>query len=220
MIDAFSKRVLTRRPSINYIAPRSVDTIPDPSPAEAPTEKPQRIEQLAKSFENLNTAALAVEAQIAERAKDVVLDLDLDNPEDFVTAQAVARVFPDCAEELIPGVQVCKQITFAQYNACMQDLKAHGKEVGQQNQVPATTPDSRINFGGLDQDRRPEMNKMSSILPPVPIPAYLLTTIPLLFQMLQPLRSMYVNSKIIGHTHNEFAVPGAPTGPGLPVNPL
>lgn len=221
MIDSLSKQILNRKPNIRFIKPKSLDTIPIPSPAKPVTEKAQKIDQLIKGFKNLDIAAAAVEDLIAARAKDVELDLDLNAPEDFVVAQASARLFPDLAEELMPGVMVVKKITFDMYKQSMQQLKAHGKQVGQQNQMPAVNPSlSKTDFGGLGKDRRPEVNKMSMIMPPVPIPAYLITTIPLLFMMLHPLRMAYTNSKIAGHIHNIIAPsPATPVGPGIPVNP-
>lgn len=227
MLDAFSKEILNRRPNIQFISPRSIDTIPEPSPSIPDLEKSQRIQQLVNGLNNLNTAAEAAEDLIAERAKDVTLLLDLDDPEDFATAQAAARLFPDDAKEIpdLPGIRVVCEITFPMYRQCMGDLKEHGKIAGQRNQVPEASPNpKKTDFGGLEQDRRPQMNNMSVIIPPVPIPAYLIATIPLLFLMLHPLRSQYVNSKIVGHTHTvttavAAAVGSGITAPGVPVNP-
>lgn len=208
---------------IQFVGPRSVDTIPEPSPSTPPIETPERIQQLIDGFTNLNKAAVIAEQLIADRAKDVVLTLNPDNPEEFATAQAAARLFPDCAKELpnLSGIKVCTEITFPMYRKCMSDLKAHGKDAGQRNQIPAVNPGPETNFGGAGEDRRPELNQMSIIIPPVPIPAYLIATIPLMFLMLHPLRSLYVNSKIAGHIHNVTTpAPGSPVGPGIPVNPV
>ena len=222
MLDAFSKRVLNRRPNIQFVSPRSVDTVPDPSPATPSLEVPERVQQLITGFENLDKAAEAAENLIAERAKEVTLQLNLDDPQDFSVAQAAARLFPDAAKEIegLPGVRVVKEITFDMYRACTQDLKNHGKTAGQRNQIPAVNPGAKTDFGGVTKDRRPELNAMSVIIPPVPIPAYLIATIPLLFLMLHPLRMLYTNTKVVGHIHNVITpVPGTPVGPGIPVNP-
>jgi len=222
MLDAFSKQILNRRPNITFVGPRSIETIPEPSPAVENLEQPQRIQQLIDGFTNLNTAAELAEDLIAERAKEVTLQLDLDDPEDFATAQAAARQFPELAEDIpdLPGVRVVSTITFPMYQACMQDLKKHGKEMGQKNQIPAVVPGPKTDFGGIEADSRPQLNGSSVIIPPVPIPAYLIATIPLLFLMLHPLRLLYTNTKVVGHIHNVVApIPGTPVGPGIPVNP-
>lgn len=216
-MDAFSKKILNRRPEIIFVRPKSVDTIPTPSSSRPAMKKQQQVEELIKGFENLNTAAQVVEEIIAERARDVVLSLDISNPEDFAVAQAVARQFPEKAKEVpgLPGVNVVTEITFPMYHHCIICLKDHGQQVGQQNQMQQVSPSlSKADFGGLGQDRRPELNKMSMIMPPVNIPAYLIATIPLLFLMLHPLRMLYTNTKIVGHTH----LPPI-GGPGVPVNP-
>lgn len=219
MVDSVSRDILNRRPTINYIRPKSIDTIPDPSPAKLADPKSTRVNQLIDGFKNLNKAAELVEELIADRAKGVELELDLDNPEDFVTAQAVARLFPDLAVDLMPGVPVVRKLTFPMYKQAMDQLKAHGKLVGQQNQMPEVTPDlTKTDFGGLTEDRRPEVNKMSMIMPPVPIPAYLVFTIPLLFMMLHPLRRAYTDLKIIGHIHATSGASQVPTSAGVPVN--
>lgn len=214
MLDAFSRRLLNRRPKIEYVGPRSTETIPEPA-EDTPLPKSKRVESLVKGFENLEKAAEEVEVLIASRAKNEILGLDFTLPEDFAAGQAAARLFPDSAVEIQPGIFVVEEITFDMYNACMQDLKDHGKTVGQQNQLQEVNPDlNKVDFGGLGMDRRPELNNMSLLIPPVPIPAYLLATIPLLFGMLFPLISLYTNSKVIGHTH----LPPV-GGPGVPVVP-
>lgn len=214
MLDAFSRRLLNQRPKIEFIGPKSTETIPEPS-TDIPLSKPKRIDALVKGFQNLEKAAEEVEELISRRASNEVLGLDFSVPEDFAAGQAAARLFPDKATEIQPGVFLVEEITFDMYRACMQDLKEHGKTVGQQNQMQEITPSlNKVDFGGLGMDRRPELNNMSLLIPPVPIPAYLLATIPLLFGMLFPLISLYTNSKIIGHTH----VPPV-GGPGVPVVP-
>lgn len=219
-MDSLTNKLLNKKPVIRYVSPRSRKTIPDPSPQLQP--KLDKIQEIIRTFQAISETSALLEDQIAARASEVVLELDLDNPEDFVVAQATARQFPEAAVEVpgINGLSVVTKLTFPMYQKAIGELKAHGKKVGQQNQLPIPDTGLKTDFGGKDKDRRPESNKMSQIMPPVPIPAYLIATIPMLFNMLHPLRSAYVNSKVVGHTHNIVAPsPGTPTGPGLPVNP-
>jgi hypothetical protein len=219
MLDPFSRDLLNRRPSIRYISPPSEDVILEPQPEEEP-EVPERVATVVSSFDAIEAAAEAVETAIADRAQNVTLELDLTNPEDFVAAQAAARVFPDLAEEVTEGVSVVKAITFDMYHQCIKAVKEHGKEKGKSNQIPAVTPDiTKTDFGGLGLDRRPELNPMSIPFAPIDLLAYITTTVPLLFGMLFPLIQLYVKASVIGHSHNQSVPPGPPTGPGIPVIP-
>lgn len=225
MLDAFSKALLNRRPKIQFVGPRSVDTIPEPSPSVSELKKTERVQQLISGLKNLNIAAELTEDLIAKRAKDVTLALNLDDPEDFATAQAAARCFPDQAQEIpnLPGIKVVTEITFLMYRNCMTEMKNHGKTVGQQNQIPSASIGPKTNFGGLGLDRRPQVNSMGMVMPPISIPAFMIAAIPLLFLMTHPLRQAYVNSKIIGHTHPVVIPPvlvPIPSGPGIPVLPI
>lgn len=220
MLDPFSRDILNRRPNIQYVSPPSEDVIPEPQPDPEPT-KSERVEKLVNSFAAIEQTALVVENAIADRAKGVVMDLDLTNPEDFVAAQAAARIFPDAAEEVAEGVIVVKQLTFAMYHNCIKAMKEHGKERGKSNQIPAINPSmTKTDFGGMGLDRRPELNTMSIPFAPIDLLSYITSTIPLLFGMLFPLIQIYVKTSIVGHSHNVVApVPGVPVGPGLPVVP-
>lgn len=219
MLDPHSRRLLNRRPTIKYVSPPSGDVIPEPQPApEDP--KSERVQRVIKSLEAIEKASEVVEDAIAQRANKVTLKLNFNNPEDFVAGQAAARLFPDKAVEISDGVSVVPEITFDMYHQCIKAMKAHGKERGKANQIPGVIPDlTKTDFGGLGQDRRPDLNAMSIPFAPVDLIAYITAGIPLLFGMLFPLIQLYVKSSIVGHTHNQVVPPGVPTGPGLPVIP-
>jgi hypothetical protein len=218
MLDPFSRDILNRRPNIQYISPPSEDVIPEPQPDAEPS-KPERVQRLVNSFRAIEQAALAVEDAIAKRAKDVTMELNLSNPEDFVAAQAAGRLFPDAAEEVTDGVKVVKTLTYDMYHQCIKAMKEHGKERGKNNQIPAVAPSmTKTDFGGLGMDRRPELNNMSIPFAPIDLLSYITATIPLLFGMLFPLIQIYVKTSIVGHTHIATA-PGAPTLVGVPVVP-
>lgn len=218
MLDQNTRLVLQRRPKIEYIVPRSTDVIPETSVAPA-EDKRDRLTTVLQSLENIENTALLLERQVAQRAKDVEVELDLTNPEDFTTAQAAARIFPDRAVEIQPGLKIVKKITFDMYSSCVQHMKDHGKERGKSNQIFATDPVDRSKFGGQEMDRRPELNRMSVPFVPIDLGAYTAAVVPLVFSLLYPLVSLYVNTKILGHTHNTLSV-GSPTGPGVAVNAL
>ena len=218
MLDPYSRRLLNRRPNIKYVSPPSEDVIPDPQPA-AETPKSERVDRVMKSLNAIEKASEVVEEAIAARAESITLKLDMSNPEDFVAAQAAARIFPDKAVEITDGVSIVPEITFDMYHQCVKALKAHGKERGKHNQIPGVIPDmTKTNFGGLGADRRPDLNAMSIPFAPVDLIAYITAGIPLLFSMLFPLIQLYVKTSIVGHTHIATA-PGAPTLVGVPVTP-
>lgn len=225
-MNPISREILDRRPNISYIAPRSTETVREFSPQKSQkvVTLPERVSKLIQGFKNVEVLAEAVEKEIQKKAKDVKVKLNAANPEDFVTMQAAARLFPDKAKEIQPGISVVDEITFDMYNECVQCLKAHGKEHGKANQIgPAAQKmqfplPTKTDFGGLGQDRRPELNPMSVPVAPIDILSYTVATIPILFGMLYPLIALYVKTSIIGHTHNSTA-PGAPTGPGIPLTP-
>jgi len=51
MIDTFSRGVLNRRPDIRFVGPRSIDTIPEPSPADL--RPPDLIQPFACPFSGI-----------------------------------------------------------------------------------------------------------------------------------------------------------------------
>jgi len=220
-MDPFSRSILNNRPEITFISPESVDTIPEPSPAQKPDAHVNRIEKLIEGLKNVAKTAEVVEEAIAERAKDIVMKLDLSDPEHFNMAQAAARMFPDKAlpateEQPFPLVE---EITFPMFRHCLTNLKDHGTAVAKQNQLPKVDiSPKKVDFGDMGSDRRPSINPMTQIMAPLPIPLFMLAIIPIVFGLLFPLISLYTNIKIVGHTHVAIA-PGAPTSPGVPLVP-
>lgn len=222
-MDFVSRDILSRRPNISYIAPRSTETVREFT-SEQTTSPPERINSIVQGLKNVEALAEAVEGEIQKKAKGVKVKLNPALPEDFITMQAVARLYPELAKEIQPGIKVVDEITFDMYNDCIQKLKAHGKEKGKSNQIALAASKTgfpainQTSFGGQGQDRRPELNSMSVPIAPIDILSYISSSVPLLFAMLYPLISLYVKTSVVGHTHNVTA-PGAPSGPGIPVVP-
>ena len=225
-ISSSAKSILSRRPNITFVAPRSGLTIPEPQRnTTPPTPKEQRVSQLIQALKNTAAVAEAIEGLVAERAKGEVLKLNLSNPEDAVVAQAAARQFPDKAIDKDGFVHV-PEITFEMYNECIQHMKEAGKKAGAKQQIKQTGPlkTDKTDFGGGTADKRPAVNQSNIPFAPIDLPAFIAAGIPILFGMLFPLINIAVKKDIVGHTHPIIMAPPSPipvpSGPGIPVFPV
>lgn len=223
MINSITKSLLSRRPNIEFVAPRSGITIPEPEVnTTAPTPREERVNQLIQGLENVAVTAGALEQLIANRAKNQTLKLNIRNPEDAVVSMAAARHFPDKAITTDGFIHV-PEITFDMYLQCIKHMKETGIESGTKNQTKSNGfQGDKTNFGGSDKDKRPDVNRTSIPFAPLDIPAFIASGIPILFGMLFPLISANNKKDIIGHTHPVVVPPAivpVPSGPGLPVVP-
>jgi hypothetical protein len=219
-----NKSIFGRRPNITFVSPRSGATIPEVERITTPvTPKQERVDTIIKKLDNVAALSQELEKAVSEKAKNVVLTLNLANPEDAVIAQAAARQFPELATDL-GGFKYVDKITFSMYSHCIQELKATGFAAGTKNQ--ATSPTFQANktdFGGMNKDRRPDVNQASVPFAPIDIAAFVAAGIPILFGMLYPLINLAIKKDIIGHTHPVIdATSGIPTpsGPGIPLVPV
>ncbi len=221
MISTGAKSILGFRPNIKFVAPHSGLTIPEvDTPTTTPTPKETRVSQILQNLLNIATAAEAIEKIVAARASDVVLKLDLNDPEDAVVAQAVARQFPE-STNTIDGVTLGTTITFDMFNHCLQEMKQAGKQAGLKQQMKAPTgafKADKTDFGGRGKDKRPSVNKSTIPFAPLNIPAFIAAGIPILFGMLYPLINLAIKKDIVGHAHADPT--SGSTGPGVPVVPL
>lgn len=226
MIGSSAKHILGRRPNIIFVAPRSGLTVPEVEKSTTPsTPKEQRVAQIIQSLDNLAITANAVEALVAERAKNETLKLNLTNPEDAVVAQAAARQFPELAKNK-DGFIYVEEITFDMYNHCIQEMKGAGKSAGQKQQIRQLNAlqADKTDFGGKNKDKRPDVNLATIPFAPIDLPAFIAAGIPILFSMLFPLINIAVKKDIVGHSHPVITAPPSPlpvpTGPGIPVFPV
>lgn len=225
MINQTTKNILDRRPNINFVAPRSGVTIPEPQLDTTPvTPKDQRVGQLITKLNNVANLAEQVEKLVADRVKDEVLRLNLSNPEDALVAQAAARCFPEHAVDTNGFVHV-PEITFEMYNKALQNMKAAGRAAGNKQMTAQREPirANKSNFGGSGQDRRPDVNQSTIPFAPINLPAFIAAGIPVLFGMLFPLINAAIKKDIVGHTHMVVTGPPSPIPvpslPGIPVLP-
>lgn len=224
MISQLTRDLLRNRPDIVYASPRSGETIATPIVDTSPkTSKQEKVSQLINDLENVATVAQGIERLIADRIKDEVMKLDIRNPDDVMVGQAAARQFPDKAKT-IGGLLFVEEITFSMFDHCVQELKQKGIDAGKkQESKPPETDLRKTNFGGIDQDRRPEINQSTIPFAPLDITAFVAAGIPILFTMLFPLINATVKANIVGHTHPIITAPPSPipvpSGPGLPVIP-
>lgn len=226
MISDFSKKILNRRPEIKFTAPRSVDTIPEIEKSNTKsTLKSEKVDQLIKTLDNIVAIAESVEKVVADRAKNEILRLNIELPEDAMVAQAVARLFPDKAKN-VNGFVFVDEITFDMYNECLQSMKSAGKSAGLKQQPQVLSENFKSNktdFGGTSKDKRPEVNQSTIPFAPLNIPAFVAAGIPILFGMLFPLINVAIKKDVVAHTHPVIpAAPGVPvpSGPGIPVSPV
>lgn len=219
-----NRNLFNRRPNIVFVAPRSGLTIPEPELVTTPvTPKEEQVNTLITNLKKVAATAESLEKAVSERAKNVVLTLDLSSPEDVVIAQAAARQFPELAIDL-GGFKYVDKITFAMYSHCIQEMKEMGIAAGTKNQTKSSKfAANKTNFGGINKDRRPDVNKAGIPFAPIDITAFIAAGIPILFGMLYPLINAAIKKDVIGHTHPVVdptsGIP-TPSGPGIPLIPV
>lgn len=223
MLDPKSRNTLNFRPKIVRVEPKSLPTIPNPDKSTTPvTEKETRVNNIIRDLQRTTLAAAGVEQIIHKKAKNIVVTLDLNNPEDAVVGQAAARLFPDAARE-ISGLQFVDKLTYPMYVDCLNQVKISGFEAATKNQIKDKKFDPRkTNFGGLDGDRRPQVNMATLPFEPLNLATFIAGIVPALFALLFPLINGTVKANIVGHTHPVVTPPSpvpVPSGPGIPLVP-
>ncbi len=217
-MDPFNRDLLNFRPEITYVAPMSTDVVPEYQ--EPPTPRLEQVKQLKQGFDNVVKIADTVEKAIDSRVGKFKAKLNpFASPEDLATAQALGRMFPEMAKEIMPGVKIVDVITYDMFKHCVKHLEDHGKKQADKSLTPKASNISptRINFGGVGgADNRPEINNLSAPIAPLDIPAFIAAGIPILFSMLFPLISGYVTSEVVAHSH--VGADGVPTTGGVPIN--
>lgn len=225
-MDPLNRDLLNFRPDISFVAPQSEDVIQE-IPVDVSVPKIDQIKQLTSGFNNVVKLSDAVEKSIDSRAGKFIAKLNPSVvPEDMVVAQAVARLYPDKAKEIAPGVFIVEEISYDMFKECVHHLEQYGKDQAKKSLLPVADNVSplRTDFGGLGRrDNRPEINNMSAPISPLDVPAFIAAGIPVLFGMLFPLISTYVKTQVIGHTHVTVSGPPGtplPSGPGISVLPV
>ena len=181
-LDDSDRDLLKFRPNIVFIEPDQEPGVIDPVAEEVPLqledvqEARARIKQLAKA---VNTMAAAIQARADQRAKTMVIQLDLNVDQDAI--QAMRRKFPSTPENPVDPTK----ITYGQYRIVKDDIRGHGTETakkalvlpddvqkardemqgGAGRFVPGQFGSEAANTGGL----RPELDARAHIIEPLNI---------------------------------------------------
>lgn len=177
-LDDADRGILEFRPEIQFVEPDAEPATPNPVPV--PVERLQledveaereRIKKIAKA---VNALAVATQARLDERAKDMKIKLDLNADQDVI--QAMRRRYPNDDPT---------EITYQQYRNCRNNIRNKGVEIaGQATTTPdlvaaardaalAAGPNAGTQLGGYGTEEaatgqlRPELNTRATIIPPL-----------------------------------------------------